>query len=236
MPVQPGATGPRQIPDTRTRPVAAQPGGRRDGAGRSAGGARDVRGREHPPRSRGLGRWGTWQGGLGVCIVVASAAIGAVATIVTRTAPGFRLEAFVVAGTVIAALAVRPRAGRMILPVPALAYLVAALVSGVIFDRAADSSRTELALAATQWIASGFFAMALATVLAGVITAVRWFLWHRRHLDSPQARGRDWTAPPAGAARAGNRTARPGPGQTGPGSRGTGRRPGSGPYNFSSGA
>ena len=38
----------------------------------------------------------------------------------TRSAPGFLLGLVVVAGTVIAALAVRPRAGRMIFPVPVL--------------------------------------------------------------------------------------------------------------------
>jgi hypothetical protein len=258
----------------------AQPEGRRDGAGRAdagragaahgAGRPRDVRGRRDPPR--GPGRWGTWQGGLGVCIVAASAAAGAIATILTRREPGFLLELLVVAGTVAAALAVRPRAGRMILPVPALAYLVAALLSGVIFDRAADSSRTELALAATQWIANGFFAMAFATALALVIVSVRWYLWHRAHRDKTAARDRAPAASP-GPARTGSRPPRTGPdpgsrrsrtaweapagsgypagyadqrrpGDAGdatqvwgePGSRDAGPRPGSGPYNFSSGA
>jgi len=236
------------------------PGSRRDGAARGAGGPPDARGRQYSPRSRRPGRWGTWQGGLGVCIVAASAAIGAVGTIMARRAPGFLLEILVVAGTVAAALAVRPRAGRMIFPVPALAYLVAALLSGVVFDRAADSSRTELALAAAQWVANGFFAMALATVLAVAITAVRWYVWHRRHLDRPSARDQGRTAP-ARPAQAGRRSRTaweapaesgypPGyPGQRRPGGaagatevwgerglRGTGPPPGSGPYNFSSGA
>jgi hypothetical protein len=237
-----------------------QPGSRRDGAARGAGGPRDARERQYSPRSRWPGRWGTWQGGLGVCIVVASAAIGAAGTIVTRNAPGILLEILVVAGTVAAALAVRPRAGRLILPVPALAYLLAALVSGVVFDRAADSSRTELALAAAQWVADGFFAMALATVLAAAITVIRWYVWHRRHLDRPAARDRGRTGPgrPTQAGRR-SRTAWEAPAESGypggypgqgrpggaadatevwgePGPRGSGPRPGSGPYNFSSGA
>src|SRR6266851_978286 len=136
-------------------------GMRRDTA-RGAGGARDAHRRRNPQRP---GRWGSLQGGLGVCIIVASAAIGAVATMVTRSAPGFLLGLCVVAGTVAAALAVRPRAGRMIIPVPVLFYLVAALISGVVYNRSADSSRTALAIAAAQWIANGFFAMVLATVL-----------------------------------------------------------------------
>ena len=144
----------------------------------------------------------------------------------------------------------------MILPVPVLAYLVAALVSGIVFDRAADSSQTELALAAAQWIANGFFAMAIATGLAAVIVIARWYLWRRRHLDRPPARDRGGAGPAAGPARR-SRTAwdaqaerrnpagyaNPGHGRVDgaadatevwgkPGSRGAGP----GPYNFSSGA
>ena len=121
---------------------------------------------------------------------------------VARSAPGFLLGFFVVAGTVAASLAVRPRAGRMIFPVPVLSYLVAALISGVVFDRSAGASKTVLAIGAAQWIASGFSAMVLATVLAVVITTVRWFLWRRgRPATRGQAGpGRDGAArPPRGA-------------------------------------
>jgi hypothetical protein len=260
------------------------PGGRRDVAAGQVGGPRDARGRRRAQRTaqqpQGRGRWGALQGGLGVCIIVASAAVGTIATMVVRSMPGRLLGIFVVAGTVIAALAVRPRAGRMILPVPALSYLVAALISGVVYSRSADTSRTALAIGAAQWIANGFFAMVLATVLAVAITTARWYLWRRRR---PARRDPGWPAP--GAARAGTGPAasgratpprRPrtgwetsaesgypagvaGPGapreagETGtrgapgglgdwgpPGSRGSGRRPeprpGTGPYNFSSGA
>ena len=198
---------------------------------------------------------------------------------VARSAPGFLLGLFVAAGTVAAALAVRPRTGWMIFPVPVLSYLVAALTSGVVFDRSVDSSNTALAVAAAQWVADGFFAMALATVLAVAIIAARWFLWRRRR-PTPRDPGR-----PVGPTRTG--PGRTGPGRTGtvqagagrdgvprppraawetstesgspagfagpgsprearrprgpgvwgdPGSRGTGPRPGSEPYNFSSGA
>ena len=214
------------------------------------------------PRSQGQRRrWGALQGGLGVCIIIASAAIGALATIVARRAPGTELGFFVVAGTIAAALAVRPRAGWMIFPVPILSYLVAALTSGVVvFDRGAGSSSTALAIAAAQWVANGFFAMALATGLAVVIVAARWFLWRR---GRPAARdsGRDgaprppragWeTAAEPGypAGFAGPGSPRPGAAPDGPGgpggwadprSRAAGPRPsprpGSEPYNFSSGA
>ena len=60
------------------------------------------------------------RGGLGVCVIMASAALGAAATIATRSQPGLVLGLFVLAGTVAAALTVEPRAGRLIFPVPAL--------------------------------------------------------------------------------------------------------------------
>jgi hypothetical protein len=182
-----------------------------------------------------MGRWGSLQGGLGVCIIVAGAALGAIITMVMRAAPGFALGLFVVIGTVVAAFAVRPRAGRLIFPVPVLSYLVAALVSGIVFSRSAAGSRTELAIGAAQWVANGFFAMAVASICGLVIIGTRWLLWRRgRKVAGRPAGG----VPSAGGPRAAglrnadswgepgsrNRTSRPG------------TRSGSGPYNFSSGA
>ncbi len=133
---------------------------------------------------------------------MASAAVGTIATMVTRSAPGFLLGLFVEAGTVVAALAVRPRAGRMIFPVPVLSYLVGALISGFVFNRS-GTSKTALAIGAAQWVASGFFAMALATVLAVAIITTRWYLWRR---GRPPARGtrrdNDWAVPAPAASRA----------------------------------
>jgi hypothetical protein len=166
---------------------------------------------------------------------------------VTRSAPGFLLGLCVEAGTVVAALAVRPRAGRMIFPVPVLCYLVGALISGYVYNRGIGASRTALAIGAAQWVADGFFAMALATVLAIVIITIRWYLWRRRR---PVTRDADWAA--SAATRPGP-PRRPQPedprGQRGPrgqeswndanprgGVRRPGPRSGTGPYNFSSGA
>ena len=201
MPAQPGETQP-----ARTRQAAGPRGGAREGregSARDASGPREGRGRRNPRRSPGPGRWGALQGGLGVCIIVASAAAGTIATMVTRSSPGFLLGLFVEAGTVVAALAVRPRAGRMIFPVPVLSYLVGALISGVVFDRSTGTSKTALALGAAQWVADGFFAMALATVLAVTITGVRWYLWRRRRTPARDttrdtARDVDWAVPAPG--------------------------------------
>ena len=189
--------------DVAARDVAARDGqgrsGRgRSGRGRSATGPRNSTARRNSRRPGRRGRWGALQGGLGVCIIVASAAIGAIATMVVRGTPGVLLGLFVVAGTVAAALAVRPTTGRMLLPVPVLSYLVAALISGVIHDPTLVSSKTQLAVDAAQWIADGFFAMALATALAVVITAARWYLWRRRR---PAPRAPRWPVAPAGTGR-----------------------------------
>ena len=210
MPAQPDETQPartRQATGPRARPARGgttppRAAGAWDGSARDASGPREARGRRNPRRSRGAGRWGALQGGLGVCIIVASAAFGTIATMVTRSAPGFLLGLFVEAGTVVAALAVRPRAGRMIFPVPVLSYLVGALISGFVFNRS-GTSKTALAIGAAQWVANGFFAMALATVLAVAIITIRWYLWRR---DRPSARevGRDadWAAPLPATTRA----------------------------------
>jgi hypothetical protein len=261
VPAQAGLTqpiGPQSAappPGTGTRQSA-------DGGGRPRG-----RGAGHRPREQGgrLSRiWeGSLRGGLGVCVIVGSAAIGAAATIVTRSQPGSVLGLFVLAGTVAAALTVQPRTGRLIFPVPALSYLIAALVAGVVYDRSAD--KTEIAVGAAQWIANGFFVMVLATLLAIALTTVRWFMW-RRDQRGPAAS--DWSVPsgssagqsgpsagpprPGGPRPPGTQprtppTQRPpvsaGPWDQRPGSR-PGQRPGrspdqlpgSAPYNFSSGA
>jgi hypothetical protein len=221
MPAQPDEPQPARTPPARTQPART----------RQATGPREVRGRRNPRRSPGAGRWGALQGGLGVCIIVASAAVGTIATMVTRSAPGFLLGLFVEAGTVVAALAVRPRAGRVIFPVPVLSYLVGALISGFVFNRS-GTSKAALAIGAAQWVANGFFAMALATVLAVAIVAVRWYLWRRSRPPAREVRRSraGWEAreawDDAGPRGAGGR-----PGRTQPGP-----RSGTGPYNFSSGA
>lgn len=119
--------------------------------------------------------------------MIGAAALGALVTGVTGKEPGFLLGVFLVTGTVAASLTVMARAAYLIIPAPALAYVAAAVIAGLIHDRAADTSRTALALSATQWIASGFVAMTAATGTAIVIAVARW-LWSRRR---PRGRRRE---------------------------------------------
>jgi hypothetical protein len=260
MPAQAGLTQPIAPQSTAAPPGRGTRRGADDG-GSSRGGGAGHRPREHGGRLSRI--WeGSLSGGLGVCVIVGSAAIGTGATIATRSQPGSALGLFVLAGTVAAALTVQPRTGRLIFPVPALSYLIAALVAGVAYDRSAD--KTEIAVGAAQWIANGFFVMVLATLLAIALTTVRWFMW-RRGQRGPAAP--DWAVrpgpsagppgpsagpprPPGGPRPPGTQpTRRPpvsaGPRDQRPGPRSDQRsgwtpasdqRPGSAPYNFSSGA
>jgi hypothetical protein len=260
-PVQPGAPQPTFTP-------APRPG---ETSRRGTNGPGTPRGRGVGNRSQARGGrlsllWeGSLRGGLAVCVIVGSAMIGAIATIVTKSQPGSVLGLFVLAGTVAAALTVQPRTGRLIFPVPALSYLIAALGAGVVYDRSAD--KTQIAVGAAQWVASGFFVMVLATLLAIALTTVRWFMWRRDQQGPvpPQWSDQGPTAPrpqPGPPRPPGTRPGtQPGtqPTQWRPGPQGTGSwdqrprprpepgpgrtpdqrprpRPGSEPYNFSSGA
>jgi len=247
MPAQPGPTQPVAPPPADSRGgTPARAGTSRpsaNGAGQSRGRGAD---RGAGPRAPGPGGPGApggrlsriWQGslsgGLGICVIVGSGVIGAVATIMTRAEPGSVLGLSVLAGTVAAALTVQPRTGRLIFPVPALSYLFAALASGVAYDR--SSNKTELAVGAAQWIANGFFVMVLATLLAIALTTVRWLMWRRdqRGPVPPEYGGWSDPRPPGPPPRTQPSQQRP-PAAPGWDQR-QGPRTGSGPYNFSSGA
>jgi hypothetical protein len=250
MPAQTGLTQPIASQSaTPARGAAARRAGNGTGQSHGRRAGRRARGGGAGPRPRGAGGgrrprgtggrlsrvWeGSLNGGLGICVIVGSAAIGTVATIVTQAAPGSVLGLFVLAGTVAAALTVQPRTGRLIFPVPALSYLIGALASGVVYDRSAN--KTELAVGAAQWVANGFFVMVLATLLAIALTTVRWLMWRRdqRGPIPPDHGGWNDPLPPGPPPRTQ-------PGQQWPPAapgweQRPGRRTGAGPYNFSSGA
>jgi len=128
-----------------------------------------------------MGRLPSW----GAVLILAGAAIvGMVGTLSMGHDPGSFLGLLVVAGAVIAALTVRPRAVYQIIPLPALTYLIAAVITGAYHDRAIDTSKTQIGINFLQWIAGGFLAMSAATILVIVIAGARWVL--RRQLVSGQ--------------------------------------------------
>ncbi len=138
----------------------------------SAGGGKSGAGRPAPGRAPRW--WGSRPGRLGVLLVIVGTLAGLVGTVLAGSEPGLALGAGLIVGTVAGAVAVRPQAAYVIIPVPALAYVVAASVAGYIHDHAIDTSRTALAVGLTQWIAGGFLIMIAATLLAMAIAAIRW--------------------------------------------------------------
>ncbi len=133
-----------------------------------------------PSHGRRERLWGTRPGRLGVFTVIGGALLGAVVTAVAGREPGFLLGLCVVLATVVGSLVVRPKAAYLVIPVPVLAYVVAAAVTGYLHDHTTDTSHAALAISGVQWIASGFIAMVLATVLAIVIAVARWTFSKRR--------------------------------------------------------
>jgi hypothetical protein len=118
--------------------------------------------------------WGSSPGWLGIMIVVTAALSGAVVSLLSGTDPGVPLGALVVAGTLAGGTVVRSVRAYLIIPVPAPAYAVAAVIAGLVHDRVADTSRTAVALNGVRWLAAGFVAMAIATLVAAVVAAIRW--------------------------------------------------------------
>lgn len=171
-----------QEPSARRRPLPRErgrdrnPGWQEPGSwayghdGRPARGGRPPAEEEETYGARP--HWGALPGVLGVCIVVGGAAVGALVSAVSSSPPGLVLSAFVVAGTLCAVLAVRPRSVYTIIPVPALAYLVASMMTGLAVNQN-GTTLTALAVGAAQWIASGFAAMIISTVIAIAVTIIR---------------------------------------------------------------
>lgn len=118
--------------------------------------------------------WGSRPGRLGVLLVIVGTLAGLLGTVLAGSEPGVVLGAGLIVGTAAGAVTVRPQASHLIIPVPALAYVVAAVLAGFIHDHAIDTSRTALAVGLTQWVAGGFLIMIAATLLAIAIAAIRW--------------------------------------------------------------
>src|SRR5215472_2199717 len=131
--------------------------------------------RQRAPARRS-GRWGSMPFRDSVTIMIASALLGIIATMVAGGGPGMLLGLIVIAGTVAAGTAVLPRASHLIIPLPALTLLVSAMLAGVLGGASAGTSRLDLGLAALQWLAHEFRSMVAATFVAAIIAGIRW--WH----------------------------------------------------------
>ena len=115
-------------------------------------------------------------------LIVGGAALGLAGTVAAHRAPGPWLGGCLVVSTVLAALAVRPSAIYRLIPLPPLAYVLAAAAAGVAGTPGpgAAGSRATLAVLGAQWLASGFVAMTAASTLAVVLAVTRTLRWRRR--------------------------------------------------------
>lgn len=174
-------------------------GGRGTGAGAGAGGsfddpwaserrdrARDRSGRV-PERTRGrvpvperprsgppAFRWvGRVPAGLALLIFLIVAVIGAIGTVTAHRDPGSLLGISIIVGACAAALCIRRRSVYLLIPLPALTYLVLSVLAGYFHDRSLGMSKTALAGDFTQWLAGGFTDMVVATVLVLLIFGAR---------------------------------------------------------------
>ncbi|MFC4906707.1 DUF6542 domain-containing protein [Actinomadura gamaensis] len=90
-----------------------------------------------------------------------------------RGGPGLVLGVSLVAGSVLAVALVNVRRVRLVLPMPPIAYAVAAAVAGLLGDARSASGGVGLATAAGRWLSQGFVAMAAATLLVVAVAVVR---------------------------------------------------------------
>jgi hypothetical protein len=178
------------------------------GSRAEAPGQRPVQGRSSPgtptgsrqpgesPRPAPAERaWGTRPARLGPITVIFGALAGGLLTVLAGSEPGWLLGLFVIIATTAGASAVRRTSAYIVIPVPALAYFVIAVIAGLIHDRGVDTSRAILFVNAVQWIAGGFFWMCLATIIAIAIAIGRWLMTGRAGYRA----GGSWLARMSGA-------------------------------------
>jgi hypothetical protein len=187
--------------------------------------------------ARWLGRMPTWTS---ILLLFAGTVVGVIVTLVAGQEPGGLLGFFIIVGTIAAALCIRPGKVYLLFPVPALAFFLAAIVTGKVHDAKLGSSTAGLGAGFTQWVAGIFFPAVIATIIVVLIGGGRWLLGRQLISgQSPLSAGR----PAPGKPRPAPRDRRPGTdswandnppsartSQTGPAPRqDTGPRPGSVP-------
>jgi hypothetical protein len=151
----------------------------------------------------------SWVGSLpekGAVLVLAGVvALGTILTVVMGQDPGFLLGLFLILGSVAATAAVRRGAAHKFIPLPALAYLVAATVTGMAHDPGSLDSTRQFLLDFLTWIGGAFVAVTASTTLVVLIALSRWLLSGRLVSGQLPASGR------AGSQRATARPASRGP-------------------------
>ena len=148
-------------------------------------------------------------------MLAAFALLGVIFTLLAGQEPGTLLGVFVIMGSIAAALGIRRGKVYLLFPAPALAFFVAAIVTGKVHDAKLGSSTAGLGAGFTQWVAGIFFPAVIATILVLLIGGGRWVLG--RQLITGQS-------PLSGGGRPAQGRARPAPSARPPGRRRLGRR------------
>ena len=149
--------------------------------------------------TRWLGRLPTWTA---ILVLAAFALLGVIFTLLAGQEPGTLLGVFVIMGSIAAALGIRRGKVYLLFPAPALAFFVAAIVTGKVHDAKLGSSTAGLGAGFTQWVAGIFFPAVIATILVLLIGGGRWVLG--RQLITGQS-------PLSGGGRPAQGRARPAP-------------------------
>jgi hypothetical protein len=123
--------------------------------------------------TRWLGRLPTWTA---ILVLAVFALVGVIFTLVAGQEPGTLLGVFLILGSIAAALGIRRGKVYLLFPAPALAFFVAAIVTGKVHDAKLGSSTAGLGAGFTQWVAGIFFPAVIATILVLLIGGGRWVL------------------------------------------------------------
>ncbi|HEY1669885.1 MAG TPA: DUF6542 domain-containing protein [Trebonia sp.] len=154
--------------------------------------------------ARWLGRLPTWTA---LLLIVAGTAVGIVVTLVAGQEPGGLLGFFIIVGAIAATLCVRRGKVYLLFPAPALAFFVAAVVTGKVHDAKLGSSTAGLGAGFTQWVAGIFFPAVVATIIVLLVGGGRWLLGRQLISgNSPLSAGQ----PASGRPRPAPRDRRPG--------------------------
>jgi hypothetical protein len=154
--------------------------------------------------ARWLGRLPTWTA---LLLIVAGTAVGIVVTLVAGQEPGGLLGFFIIVGAIAATLCIRHGKVYLLFPAPALAFFVAAVVTGKVHDAKLGSSTAGLGAGFTQWVAGIFFPAVVATIIVVLVGGGRWLLGRQLISgNSPLSAGQ----PAPGRPRPAPRDRRPG--------------------------
>src|SRR3954447_5954042 len=108
-----------------------------------------------------------------VLVFTGTVLAGTILTIVMGQEPGFLLGFFLILGSVAATAAVRRGGAHKFIPLPALAYLVAATFAGMAHDSGSLNTSRQFVVDFLTWIGGSFVAVTASTILVVLIALTR---------------------------------------------------------------